>query len=176
MFTIRVKDTSPDLEIFVSRAMLMLAAFAAVFYPVSNYYICIFCSMVLFFASLFVKKIFRVFKINQFFLSLFAAVLLFIATHSFWFAVFFIVFGKMVKYVYHSPEISIGNSGVTVKKTLSNKQYKWTKFNNVVLKDNLLTLDFVNNKIIQVYLDNEGNDVDENAFNVFCSDQLKSIG
>lgn len=174
MYTIRVKDTSPDLEIFVSRAMLLLASLAAVLYPVSNYFICIFCSIVLFFAALFVKKIFIVFKINQFFLLLFAAILLVIATHSFLFAILLIVIGKLVKNVYRTPEIIINEEGVTINKTLGSKQYKWTSFNNIVLKDNLLTLDFVNNKLLQV--NSAETAIEESVFNAYCNNKLAGVG
>jgi hypothetical protein len=50
------------------------------------------------------------------------------------------------------------------------KDYKWDEFSNVVLKDNLLTLDFKNNKLLQAEI--ATNNINEEAFNIFASEQL----
>ena len=42
----------------------------------------------------------------------------------------------------------------------------------VILKDNILTMDFRNNRIIQAEIDNE--DISENDFNTFAKEQLRS--
>ena len=34
------------------------------------------------------------------------------------------------------------------------KKYQWDQFSNVVLKDNILTLDFKNNKLLQAEIEN----------------------
>lgn len=67
------------------------------------------------------------------------------------------------------------------------KNYAWSGFNNIVLKDALLTLDFRNNKILQVEPDwnssvadggieawdpDEGYPETEQDFNEFCKKQL----
>lgn len=43
------------------------------------------------------------------------------------------------------------------------KKYKWNEIENIVLKDGLLTIDFKNNKLIQVYTN--GADIDEFKIN-----------
>ena len=50
------------------------------------------------------------------------------------------------------------------------KKYKWDQFSNVILKDNVLTLDFKNNKLFQSEI--EATNVNENAFNTFAKEQL----
>ncbi len=56
---------------------------------------------------------------------------------------------------------------------LFKKKYNWSDFNNIVLKDNLLTLDFKNNKIFQRETIDEESDCDEDEFNEFCREQLR---
>lgn len=59
---------------------------------------------------------------------------------------------------------------------LANKKYYWQEFNNIVLKDNILTLDFKNNKIFQRETIDEESDCDEDEFNEFCREQLGYAG
>jgi hypothetical protein len=68
-----------------------------------------------------------------------------------------------------------------------NKRYGWSDFSNIVLKDDLLTLDFITNKVLQVEPDwnssieeggiepwevGEGYSETEQEFNDFCRQQL----
>jgi hypothetical protein len=59
--------------------------------------------------------------------------------------------------------------------TLFRRRYDWTDFNNVVLKDGLLTLDFKNNRLLQkeVLEDDDEDDADEDEFNDYCQTRLK---
>lgn len=53
------------------------------------------------------------------------------------------------------------------------KYLYWKDVSNVVLKDYVLTIDLLNNKLIQVVIDKVSQDeVDETAFNTFCSKQI----
>ncbi|HEX4876847.1 MAG TPA: hypothetical protein VFV31_09270 [Chitinophagaceae bacterium] len=54
------------------------------------------------------------------------------------------------------------------------KRIKWDTLNNIILKDGLLTIDFKNNKIIQQMIDEQKTIVDEQEFNDFCRQQLRS--
>ncbi|MBI1781344.1 MAG: hypothetical protein HYR66_08235 [Sphingobacteriales bacterium] len=56
---------------------------------------------------------------------------------------------------------------------LFKKKYNWSDFNNIILKDNLLTLDFKNNRIYQRETIDEESDCDEDEFNKFCREQLR---
>ena len=56
--------------------------------------------------------------------------------------------------------------------TFPAKEYDWNLFNNVILKDNILTLDFKNNKLIQAEIENPKS-VNEKQFNSFAQSQLK---
>jgi hypothetical protein len=82
--------------------------------------------------------------------------------------------------------ISLTNQHIIVNGFIK-KSYGWPDFNNIVLKDDLLTLDFTNNRILQVEPDwnvsapnagieswgvGEGYPETEKEFNDFCHQQL----
>jgi hypothetical protein len=50
-------------------------------------------------------------------------------------------------------------------------EYQWSQLSNVLLRDNMLTLDFNNNKLIQCEIENE-KDISEAEFNEFAQQQL----
>ena len=50
------------------------------------------------------------------------------------------------------------------------KKYQWRQLNNVILKDNLLTIDFKNNRLLQAEITND--DINEKQFNNFAKEQL----
>ncbi len=75
---------------------------------------------------------------------------------------------------------TFSETGVTVDR-LFRSNYEWSVFHNIVLKDGLLTLDFRDNRIIQVEPDwehfRQASDIKEYAatereFNDFCKAQL----
>ncbi len=54
------------------------------------------------------------------------------------------------------------------------KKYLWSVVNNAMIKDNVLTIDLKNNKLIQAVLEKESADrIDEGMFNDFCKAHLK---
>lgn len=81
--------------------------------------------------------------------------------------------------------ISLSAKTVTINRFFK-KEYEWSDFNNIVLKDDLLTIDFSNNKIFQAKPDwieslsnnrQSWNDIEdyhemEKEFNEFCKQQL----
>ena len=56
------------------------------------------------------------------------------------------------------------------RKSFPPKKYSWSQLSNVVLKDNLLTLDLKNNKLLQAEIENIS--IDVNAFNTFAKAHL----
>ncbi|MET0392387.1 MAG: hypothetical protein ABW019_04565 [Chitinophagaceae bacterium] len=58
---------------------------------------------------------------------------------------------------------------------LTRRSYPWASFNNIVLKDGLLTLDFTNDRVIQAEPAAGAKDYtySEKEFNEFCREQLK---
>lgn len=56
------------------------------------------------------------------------------------------------------------------KRNFPSKKYQWDQLSNVLLKDNILTLDFKNNKLLQAQIETAG--IGEEAFNTFAKEQL----
>ena len=70
-------------------------------------------------------------------------------------------------------EIGFSDDRIVIN-TLLKKRYDWQDFNNIILKDGLLTLDFKNNKLLQKQtLDDDEDDADEDEFNAYCQLRLK---
>ena len=68
-------------------------------------------------------------------------------------------------------EVGFTDSEIAIN-TLIRRRYKWNQFNNIVLKDDLLTLDFKNNRLLQRETIDEEGDAEEDEFNVYCREQL----
>jgi len=58
-----------------------------------------------------------------------------------------------------------------VKMNFPVKEFQWNSLNNVILKDNILTLDFKDNKLIQAEIERSQN-INEQQFNSFVQSQL----
>jgi hypothetical protein len=55
------------------------------------------------------------------------------------------------------------------------RKINWSDLNRVVIKDDLLTIDFKNNKLLQCYVDDEDDEeyeVEEDEFNTYCENQI----
>jgi hypothetical protein len=86
----------------------------------------------------------------------------------------FIILAILERQVKFPLEIGFSDSQV-VFNTLLKKKYHWSDLSNVVLKDGLLTIDFLNNRLIQreVEEDDDDEDVPEEEFNAFCKMHLQ---
>ncbi|MGN6437717.1 MAG: hypothetical protein ACTHMM_14365 [Agriterribacter sp.] len=89
-----------------------------------------------------------------------------------WIFIFFILFVLFDHQARQNLEIGVSDDQVVIN-TFFRKRFQWNEFSNVVLKDNLLTLDFRNNKILQREIDAHLSEVDEAEFNEFCREQLE---
>ncbi len=169
MYTIFIKEERPDIDVIITRSMLALAAIASLFFRTDTYFIInLFAAVILLFAAIFIKLLLVKLKGNKIVLLLFSAILLFTATHVISFSIILLFYGYLAKFLKKQPIIQIEESGVTIKKLFSNVSFSWDDFSNVVLKDNLLTLDFKNNNLIQVAVNEKRTNIDERGFNEFC--------
>lgn len=64
--------------------------------------------------------------------------------------------------------------GIHLTRMFKTAIFPWGAMENVILKDNLLTMDFTTNKLIQVEILENGKMVDETEFNLFCKQQLNN--
>lgn len=69
------------------------------------------------------------------------------------------------KIVFHFSPNGISRSSFITKK------YGWNEFVNIILKDNILTLDFKNNSIVQSEI--EDSSVNPEYFNKFVNENIK---
>ena len=170
MYTFIIKDNGSDITVLITRSLLALCGIIVLQYHSNQYYfINVAASIVVLSMAVWVNKLFVQFRLNCSLLLCIAAVIIFIATRSVPFAAMLLVFGLGIKKLEIQPIISVHTEGVSIKKLFGNPMHPWSEFNNIVLKDNLLTLDFKNNKLLQLTIIENDISVDENMFNTFCS-------
>ncbi len=170
MYTFTIKDSTTDINVIVTRSLLALAGLASLFYRSTQYYyIPIAAALALLIAAVFIKKLLQLLKGNSIMLLGIAAFILFIATFSITFTTVLVAVGLLVKKIAVIPTVAINTKGVMITKMLSNFEHEWSEFNNIILKDNILTLDFRNNKLLQLSINGNESTVDEYTFNTFCS-------
>jgi hypothetical protein len=91
-----------------------------------------------------------------------------------WLAVVFFILAFLEYQAKYPLEVGFSNDMVVIN-TIFKKKIPWSDFNNVMLKDGLLTLDFKNNKLFQKEaLDDDDVDADEDEFNDYCKEQLSN--
>ncbi len=90
-----------------------------------------------------------------------------------WLAFLFIILA-LLEYQARSPlEIGFSDNEIRMN-SLFKRKYSWDQFNNIMLKDGLLTMDFANNRILQQeVVDDEEDEADEDEFNDYCKKNLK---
>jgi hypothetical protein len=92
-----------------------------------------------------------------------------------WLVFVFIILALLEYQAKHSLEIGFSDKQIFYN-SLFKKIYNWNQFSNIVLKDNLLTLDFTNNRLLQLEVeDDEESEADEEEFNEYCQKQLANV-
>ena len=169
-FIIPLKDNKQEIDIAICRSLLLLSLFVTFFYKTEvNYIVNYLIGLLLLTAALFTKYLFIQIHIKKNVLLSVAAIFMFIATHTFTFALVLYFFGILTNLLHKTPVITIDSTEVRINKVLSNKGYSWQEFSNIILKDNLLTIDFKNNTIFQVEVDSTAAGINEDALNLFCN-------
>lgn len=88
-----------------------------------------------------------------------------------WVFILFVLFVLFDHQARHPLEIGVSDEQIVIN-TFFRKKYTWTELSNVVIKDNLLTLDFKNNKVLQREIEPHISNVNEKEFNEFCAEQM----
>ena len=68
--------------------------------------------------------------------------------------------------------VFFSDEGIHLTRVFKTIIFPWAEIGNAILKDNLLTIDFKTNKIIQVEIIEGAKLIDETEFNLFCTEQL----
>ncbi|RFM27982.1 hypothetical protein [Deminuibacter soli] len=91
---------------------------------------------------------------------------------DFWYlGVFYLLAAFLESYAKTPLEIGFSKDNVTVN-SIPRKHFTWNSIGNAVLKDELLTIDFKNNKLIQQHTEPYGKDM-EQEFNDFCRTSIQ---
>jgi predicted membrane protein len=113
-------------------------------------------------------------KANQsFFLSewvFFLKMLLWIQFDNYWMASVCMILFLLCTLATHKLTYEFSSESIK-KKNFPRDKYSWDKISNLILKDNVLTMDFKNNKIIQAEIENEN--INETEFNDFVRKLMK---
>ncbi len=91
--------------------------------------------------------------------------------HLPWIAVLLIVAALLERQIKFPQEIGFSKDAITFN-TFPFKNYSWQDVKNAILKDNMLTLDFDNNKLIQKETESNVPAETEREFNEFCKQQI----
>jgi hypothetical protein len=93
-----------------------------------------------------------------------------------WLCALFVLLAFLEGQAKHPLEIGFDTDRVVIN-TLIRRKHAWSAFNNIILKDGLLTLDFKNNRLLQqkVADEEDEDDADEEEFNDFCRGRLDAV-
>ena len=173
MYTFHIKETRNKIDATITRALLALAGVAAlVVTNNSNYWINLVAAAILFLAAIFIEILLEKLTFKKKLFLPIASIVLFIATGSILFAFILLLVGMLSSYISTSYRIHFTLDLVTIENGLFRNTYRWNEFSNILVKDELITLDFKNNRLIQLMLDVAISPVNEIEFNDFCSSCL----
>jgi hypothetical protein len=71
-----------------------------------------------------------------------------------------------------STTVFFSYEGIQLTRVFKTVIFPWAEVANALLKDNLLTIDFKSNKIIQVEIIEGARIIDESEFNLFCKEHI----
>lgn len=93
--------------------------------------------------------------------------LVWIVEKYWWFSIVLALFVLLDQLAHRKPEVRISKNSIFLPSIIK-KEVSWKELNNVILKDDLLTIDFKNNKLFQHLIINSPIEIDEKRFNTFC--------
>ena len=97
--------------------------------------------------------------------------LIWLAFDSYWMIVPMVILAYLDFNVRKIAAVYLSEHGIEIKAFPGNT-HEWKQMSNVILKDRILTLDFKNDRLIQTETDERSWGVEEEGFNLFCSQHL----
>jgi signal transduction histidine kinase len=122
------------------------------------------CLLIVFLLERYFRKSSFKFGIHPYF---FLLMIFWLNLEMYWLAAFIFVFDLLYTIATRRLLVSFKRDKITWPGVFLRK-IKWVDLTNTVLKDGLLTVDFKNNKILQQFIDEKSNTVNEKEFNDFC--------
>jgi hypothetical protein len=106
-------------------------------------------------------------------LALFIAAIGWFATplHNIWLSLLYLIAGLIEQQIKFPAEVGVNEQGITLN-TFPKKKYEWKEINNMIIKDDLLTIDFKNNKIFQKELEENTDNSLIEELNNYCAAHL----
>ncbi|MFT4202708.1 MAG: hypothetical protein QM610_02230 [Chitinophagaceae bacterium] len=92
--------------------------------------------------------------------------------HKISIGIFYIIAALLEKQVKFPAEIGIDGNGILFN-TLPKKSFPWNAIRHIVIKDNLLTIDFKNNRLLQKEISDDVPYELEKEFNAYCREHLE---
>ncbi len=175
MYTLQAHTDTRSTDVYVLRTLLLAAAVWIVAYGVSS-------------ASWFRYPAFGVLLLLAWFcrflqvhpsmtylrIVILGASLLLLSTRNPLHAMLFVLFAFLPRLFYGNGKILFDETGVSVPHYGRTRHYSWSELQHVVLKDGLLSIDFRNNRLIQLLIETDKTPVDEQSFNEFCNRKLRT--
>lgn len=87
------------------------------------------------------------------------------------FGILFLVLAWFDRKQLQPQSVEIGEK-IAFKNNLTKKEIDWNQLDNLILKHQLLTIDFKNNKLLQLDIDPELTKISVEQFNEFCQSKL----
>lgn len=94
---------------------------------------------------------------------------------SAWVAVLFLAVAALEKFVKFSDEIGVAEKGITFNK-FPKRTVQWSQLSNLVLKDGLLTIDYLDNKLFQKEVEDAVDPSMETELNNYCLQRISLAG
>lgn len=91
---------------------------------------------------------------------------------GFWWLSTALVFFVLLDFLVHRKlVVTVGDKKIIIP-SVPKKEIEWGELNNLILKDDILTIDFKNNRLFQHLILNSDWDINEKEFNDFCKSKL----
>lgn len=87
-------------------------------------------------------------------------------------AILYIVIGLLEKSVKFNKEICVDKEGILIN-AIPDKFYPWQKMNNVIIRGQMITLDFKNNRIFQKEIEGDVSPETAAEFNAYCRELIQ---
>jgi hypothetical protein len=108
-------------------------------------------------------------------IMLIASCILLLTTGNWLLAFILVLINIAVGAFKQSPTIKFEEDGFTLKKLFNKKKYSWDNCSNIIVKDGLLTIDFKNNHLLQLPIDENISVIKLNEFNSFVLKKIEQV-
>ncbi len=176
MYTFVIKENIHQLINTIYRGLLLFIAVVIFFTPPT---ISIVVSYIAFFLLLVMAIFIHVLQIKyptvHKIVIIIASAILLLTTANWLLASVLVALNFVIRSFKQSPTIQFEEDGFTLKKLFYSKKYTWDNCSNIIAKDGLLTIDFINNHLLQLPIDENKSAINNEAFNSFVLKKIDKV-